>query len=45
MKNSLSSTAAHSSLNIDDRNNIDLSGRRITRISNIQFGKTKDGNY
>ena len=44
MKNSLSSTAAHSSLNIDDRNNIDLSGRRITRISNIQFGKTKDGN-
>ncbi len=44
MKNSLSSTAAHSSLNIDDRNNIDISGRRITRISNIQFGKTKDGN-
>lgn len=44
MKNSLSSTAAHSGLNIDDRNNIDLSGRRITRISNIQFGKTKDGN-
>ncbi len=44
MKISLSSTAAHSSLNIDDRNNIDLSGRRITKISNIQFGKTKDGN-
>ncbi len=44
IKNSLSSTAAHSSLNIDDRNNIDLSGRRITKISNIQFGKTQDGN-
>ena len=44
IKNSLSSTAAHSSLNIDDRNNIDLTGRRITKISNIQFGKTKDGN-
>ena len=44
IKNSLSSTAAHSSVNIDDRNNIDLTGRRITKVSNIQFGKTKDGN-
>ena len=43
-KNSLASSAAHSTLNIDDRNNIDLTGKRKTEILNIKYGKTKDGN-
>jgi len=43
-KNSLASSAAHSTLNIDDRNNIDLTGKRKTRVFNIKYGKTKDGN-
>ena len=43
-KNSLASSAAHSTLNIDDRNNIDLSGVRKTKVFNIKYGKTKDGN-
>ena len=43
-KNSLASSAAHSTLNIDDRNNIDLTGKRKTEILNVKYGKTKDGN-
>ena len=43
-KNSLASSAAHSTLNIDDRNNIDLSGVRKTKVFNLKYGKTKDGN-
>ena len=43
-KNSLASSAAHSTLNIDDRNNIDLTGKRKTDILNVKYGKTKDGN-
>ena len=43
-KNSLASSAAHSTLNIDDRNNIDLTGRRKTEILEVKFGKTKEGN-
>ena len=43
-KNSLASSAAHSTLNIDDRNNIDLTGKRKTEILNVTYGKTKDGN-
>ena len=43
-KTSLASSAAHSTLNIDDRNNIDLTGNRKTKIFNIKFGKTKEGN-
>ena len=43
-KNSLASSAAHSTLNIDDRNNIDLTGKRKTEILNVKCGKTKDGN-
>ena len=42
-KNSLASSAAHSTLNIDDRNNIDLTGKRKTEILNVKYGKTKDG--
>ena len=42
--NSLASSAAHSTLNIDDRNNIDLTGKRKTEILNVKYGKTKDGN-
>ena len=43
-KNSLASSAAHSTLNIDDRNNIDLTRKRKTEILNVKYGKTKDGN-
>ena len=43
-KNSLASSAAHSTLNIDDRNNIDLIGKRKTKILNVNYGRTKDGN-
>ena len=43
-KNSLASSAAHSTLNIDDRNNIDLTGKRKTEVLNVTYGKTKDGN-
>ena len=43
VKNSLASSAAHSTLNIDDRNNIDLSGIRKTKVFNLKYGKTKDG--
>ena len=43
-KNSLASSAAHSTLNIDDRNNIDLTGHRKTKVFNIKYGTTKDGN-
>ena len=43
-KNSLASSAAHSTLNIDDRNNIDLSGVRKTKVFNLKYGKAKDGN-
>ena len=38
------SSAAHSTLSIDDRNNIDLTGNRKTKILNLQYGKTKQGN-
>ena len=42
-KNSLASSAAHSTLNIDDRNNIDLTGSRKTKVFNLKYGKTNDG--
>ena len=41
---SLASSAAHSTLSIDDRNNIDLTGNRKTKVLNLQYGKTKEGN-
>ena len=44
MNNSLASSAAHSTLNIDDRNNIDLTGKRKIEILNSKFLKTKEGN-
>lgn len=40
---SLASSAAHSTLSIDDRNNIDLSGNRKTKILSLEYGKTKKG--
>ena len=43
MINSLASTAAHSTLNIDDRNNLDLTGRRKIEILNSKYQKTKEG--
>ncbi len=43
IKNSLASSAAHSTLNIDDRNNIDLFGRRKTRVFNLKYGRTNNG--
>ncbi len=43
-KSSLASSAAHSTLNIDDRNNIDLTGKRKTEILEVKYGKTKNGN-
>ncbi|MDC0093980.1 heparinase II/III family protein [Alphaproteobacteria bacterium] len=42
-KNSLASSAAHSTLNIDDRNNIDLSGNRKTKVFNIKYNKIENG--
>ncbi len=41
--NSLASSAAHSTLSIDDRNNIDLLGNRKTKILSLEYGKTKKG--
>ena len=43
-KNSLASSAAHSTLNIDDRNNIDLLGKRKTKVLNIKYDKIENGN-
>ena len=42
--NSLASSAAHSTLSIDDRNNIDLSGNRKTETLNLEIGKAAEGN-
>ena len=42
-KASLASSAAHSTLSIDDRNNIDLTGNRKTKILNLEYGNTKQG--
>ena len=44
MNNSLASTAAHSTLNIDDRNNIDLTGKRKTKVFDVELVKIKNGN-
>jgi uncharacterized heparinase superfamily protein len=43
MNNSLASTAAHSTLNIDDRNNVDLTGKRKIEILNSKYQKTNEG--
>ena len=42
-KDSLASSAAHSTLNIDDRNNIDLSGNRKTKVFNVKYNKIENG--
>ena len=44
MRDSLASSAAHSTLNIDDRNNVDLTGKRKTKVFDLRYGKTKEGN-